>query len=194
MYCIKCKYYWKHAPGEGGNLNSFKYRDFHDFDCLDNVLIYQHSCLRSILNHLTEFCRLFRLNILCCSRAACPVSGPFFPPPCPPLEPCAVSFVTARSAGFEPGRCEQSELFCWHGEVQLLISWQCSDSGVICSNAYSQLPSVIKLTQAVNLWDKVCQFHLQEMFLIPFNVEFCKSVSSPISPISLWSWQYFSDY
>lgn len=104
--------------------------------------------------------------------------------PCPSLELCAVSFVTARSAGLELGRGElfqQTEL-CWLGEAGLALFCQCSScSGVICNCAYTQLPSVIKVTQAVNLQDKVYQFHLGEVFLIPDSGD---SVRNPDSAVS----------
>lgn len=52
---------------------------------------------------------------------------------------------------------------------------------MICNCAYTQFPSVIKVTQAVNPQDKVYQFHLGEVFLIPGSGQFCEAVSSSIN-------------
>lgn len=52
---------------------------------------------------LSFSCRLIRLNILFGSRVGLPMA--FFPLPVPLFwNPVAVSFVTARSSGFELGR------------------------------------------------------------------------------------------
>lgn len=117
--------------------------------------------------------------------------------PCPSLELCAVSFVTASSAGLELGRGElfqQTEL-CWLWEVGLALFCHCSScSGVICNCAYTQIPSVIKVTQAVNLQDKVYQLSLGEVFLIPGSGDSARLSAGPlIFAGCLWWWQDCSE-
>lgn len=107
----------------------------------------------------------------------------FFFFPCPSLELCAVSFVTASSAGLELGRGE-------------LFQQSSADSGKLGSLSFAsaavvqvwfvavlntQLPSVIKVTQAVNLQDKVYQFHLGEVVFNSWQWRFCKAVSRSIN-------------
>lgn len=121
----------------------------------------------------------------------------FFFPPCPSLELCAVSFVTASSAGLELGRGElfQQPELCWLWEVGLAPFCQCSScSGVICNCAYTQLPSVIKVTQAVSLQDKVYQVHLGEVFFIPGSGDSVRLAAGPlIFAGCLWWWQDCSE-
>lgn len=65
---------------------------------------------------------------------------------------------------------------------------------MICNCAYSQLPSVIKVTQAVNLQDKVYQVHLGEVLLTPGTGDSARLSAGPLILAGcLWWWQDCSE-
>lgn len=154
-YRMICKYYWRCASW-GGKKSSFKWLSSIFLTACSFVDI--PGCLLTVF-HVKPFHRLFRLNILHASRV---VPSVFFLLSLSSGTLCGV-FCNSKMSWFWSWERWTEQCFPADFGNFSSISWQCSSSGVICNNAYSQLPSDIKLIETVIIQNKL-SFHLRDVF------------------------------